>query len=59
MRIKIGLSIGLVGATREEVIEIEEEEFEGIGMSREEYIDEVAQEWANNYIDVSWREVMS
>lgn len=57
MKIEMGLSIGLVGATREEVIEIDDEEFEGIGMSREEYIDEIVQDWANNYIEIYWNEI--
>ncbi len=56
MKIKVRLSIGLAGAVMEDTLLIDEEEFDP-SMTREEYVDQVAEEWATNYIEISWREV--
>jgi hypothetical protein len=57
MKIKATLGIGIVGATRTVIIEIDDEELENMTEDEQrEYIDEYVQEWANNDIDIGWEE---
>ncbi|MBP1906828.1 hypothetical protein J2Z32_003492 [Paenibacillus turicensis] len=49
------LSIGYVGAKREEEFELDLEGLEG--QEREQAIEEAWNEWAWNYIDGGWTEV--
>jgi len=58
MKIKVTLGIGVVGATRTAIIEIEDKELEDMAEDEQkEYIGEYVQEWANNYIEIGWEEV--
>jgi hypothetical protein len=47
--IKVKLSIGYPTATHSDTIEVEDD-------ATEEEIDDAAQEWAQNYIDIGWSE---
>lgn len=47
--IKVHLNIGLVGADRNDTLEVADD-------ATEEEIEELAREWANDYIDWSWWE---
>ncbi|WP_028492724.1 hypothetical protein [Thioalkalivibrio sp. ALE19] len=53
-KIRTKLSIGFPGATREEIIELDQDEWDECEteQEREELIDAAAQEWANNFIDI-------
>lgn len=58
MKIKVHLSIGLVGCEQDDEIEINDEELAGMDeAARAAYIDEVMREWAYNYIEWYWEEV--
>lgn len=52
--VKLELSIGYAGAIRKETEEIDDELWESMNdKERADYLDEVAQEWADNYISIS------
>lgn len=53
-KLKVTLGIGFVGARQEDTIEIDDAEWEGCEteQDRENLIDEYAQQWAWNYIDL-------
>ena len=48
MTVKVSLSIGYPSACRNDELEIDDD-------ATEEQIDEIVQEWAQNYINVSWK----
>lgn len=51
--VKLSLSIGYSTATREAEEEIDDELWESLNdKERENLIDEIATEWANEYIDI-------
>jgi len=51
-KFNVSLSIGFVGAKHTDVLEIDDENFEGMDEDqRATFLDECWQEWANNYID--------
>jgi len=55
MKVKAYLSIGYSNADQEETIDIDDSEIEGMTeKERDEYINEVVQCWADNYIEVGW-----
>lgn len=57
MKLKVYLSIGFVGANREDEIKIDDEDLEGLTPEqREECLWQIAQEWANNYIEIWHKE---
>lgn len=52
------LSIGLVGAKRENDYEIDDEDFKGLSDDeRDELVGEHWKEWSDNYISGGWEEV--
>lgn len=52
MKIKLFIGIGYIH-NRERIIEIDDEELEGYNEEEiNEYLSEIAWDWANNYIDV-------
>jgi hypothetical protein len=54
--IELHLSIGYSNASRTDVEEIDDELWESLNKEeREKLLDEIAQEWSNNYIDLSAR----
>jgi len=54
--VKLRLSIGYVGAVRTEEEEIDDELWESLDENgREKLLDEIAQEWSQDYIDLSAR----
>ena len=55
MKAKVTLSIGFVGATYEDIIEIDDDEYNECETSeeKEELFDMYWREWAGNYIDGS------
>lgn len=60
MKIEASISMGLVGCHREEVIEIDEEDLEGLDENgRSDVADERAREWLWNGsgLDFGWTEV--
>jgi len=58
MKIEAYLSIGFATANHEEIIEIPDEDLEGLTKEeKDDYINECVQEWADNYIEIDWREV--
>jgi hypothetical protein len=55
MKVKVILSIGYPSADHRDVIEIPDEELEGLTESeREDVINENVREWADNYIEIDW-----
>ena len=55
MDIKVNLSIGYLGAEREDVITIEDEALDGLTeKEKEEIINNEVEEWAWNYIELNW-----
>jgi hypothetical protein len=55
MKINVSLGIGFAGAIREDEIEIDDSEIEGMNKEeKEDFIEECVQDWANNYIDIGW-----
>ena len=58
VNIKVYLTIGLVGCDREEVIEIDDEELEGLDEeTRRKVFEEYLKDWAYNYIEYGYEEV--
>ena len=56
MDIKVNLSIGYLGAEREDVITIEDEALDGLTEAeREKVIGDEVEEWAWNYIELDWK----
>lgn len=57
MKINATLSIGFPDATYEDVIEIDDEELEGLTEEeKKERFEEEVKEWAWNYIEIWWEE---
>ena len=57
-KFKFRVSTGFVGAAREEIVEISDDEFEGFTESeRNELIQETFNEWMWDRIDAGWEEV--
>jgi hypothetical protein len=55
MLIKVSLSIGFPMAKIKDEIEINDKELEGKSeQEKENYINEIVDDWANNYIETSW-----
>lgn len=58
MKIKVILGIGVAGCYREDIIEIPDEELEGLNEEeRERFINEYLSEWAWRKIDCGWQEI--
>jgi hypothetical protein len=53
IKVKMNLSIGLVGAEREDELEYDESDVPTDPEEREEWLSEEWKEWAGNYIDGS------
>jgi len=52
LKVRMTLNIGLSGCKREEVIEIQDEELEGLsGEDRQSVIDDYWNQWAWNFVD--------
>jgi hypothetical protein len=52
------VSTGYVGSQREEVVEIEDEEFEGLNEQEiENLVDEYYNEWMQEKINCSWTKI--
>jgi hypothetical protein len=57
VKFKVTLSIGYATANQKDELEIPDEELEGLSeQERNNVINEWAQEWANNYIEIDWKE---
>lgn len=58
MKIKVYLSIGFAGADRDDIIEIDDADLEGLSVNeREKVISENAKMWAENYVEWGWEEL--
>lgn len=58
MKIKYRLSIGYPGAVREDEVEIDDEELEGLTPEEAEgRICEIVEEYVQDFISLSWEEV--
>jgi hypothetical protein len=58
MKIKACLSIGYADARQEEVLEIADEDLDGMTESqKDDYLRVYVQEWADNYIE-NWYEII-
>lgn len=58
IKYEVTLQVGLAGCKRTGIIKFDKEELDGMTEDeRDKHIAEVATEWANNYIDISFREV--
>lgn len=58
MRVRARLSIGVANAARSEVIEIPDDDLEGLDdKSREQRIQEYVDNWSQELIDLGWEEV--
>ncbi len=58
MKIKVTLGIGLHNAEQEDILEIPDEELEGLTEAEiDNLCDQYLREWMNNYID-AWYEVV-
>lgn len=58
MKIKAGVSTGYVGSHREKVLEIDDEDLEGLSQDEKDAIcQEVAEQWLWNTINFGWSEV--
>lgn len=55
IKVDAHLSIGYSGATHKETISVELDD-EYTESEKENAIDEVVQDWANNFIEISWSE---
>lgn len=54
MRIKVWASIGLVGCTKEDVIEIDKGDYNPDGSVDEDTIEEYAREWKDETVEWGW-----
>lgn len=51
-KVRLNLSIGYAGADRNEVEDIDDAFWESLtAEEREKYLDELARDWANNYVE--------
>lgn len=58
MKLRVSFSMGLCGCVREEVIEVPDDELEGLdATAREAELELNAREWMWNFADLSWEEV--
>jgi hypothetical protein len=58
MKIKASLSIGFVGAKHQVIINIDDEDLEGLDQDeKNKVIEEKVNEWAWNHIDLNWEEM--
>lgn len=58
MDIKVTLTIGFPGATREDIITIEDDDLKDLAdEQRTKAINEAVEEWAWNYIELDWEKV--
>lgn len=54
MKVKIKASICVYGANREAIVDVSDEEIDGMSEQEiENYLDEYVREWANNFIEIS------
>lgn len=57
MKFKFSVSTGYVGSRREDIVEIDDTDLEGLSKEeRAKVIEEHWQEWAWNYLDGGWEE---
>ena len=57
MKIEVTFTMGLSGCKRKDIIEIPDEELDGLDpVAREAEIELNAREWMHNFIDLSWEE---
>jgi trans-2-enoyl-CoA reductase len=58
MKIKVVLTIGYPTADREDILEIDDSELEGMTQDeKEKHLQECTEEWANEYIDYWYEEI--
>lgn len=58
LKIKARLGIGFCGAEHKKEFKFDDDEFEGMTEDeKNSYIDECVQDWANDYIEITWQEV--
>jgi hypothetical protein len=58
MKVNAYLSIGYPAADHSDIIEVPDDELEGLSEDRrDEVINEYVQDWADNYIQVGWKEI--
>lgn len=57
-KFKFSVSTGYVGCKREEIYEIDDEDFEGLDeKDKEELIEEHYEEWLTENINCAWEEI--
>lgn len=58
MKLKVSISMNYVGCHKQDIINIPDEELEGLTKrDREQIFDELYDEWAANQVDGGWEEV--
>ena len=58
MKIKVWLGINISGCRREDILEIDEKELDGMSEDeQEEWIFGYVEDWANQYINIAWKEI--
>jgi hypothetical protein len=55
MKVKFTVALGLVGCKQSEVVDIPEDDVEGLSEDGlQDYLQEYALDWQTNYVDVYW-----
>ena len=59
MKIKVSVSLGLVGCRREVVLDVDDEDVEDMATpeDRYEYLQELAEQWKDDQVEWDWQEV--